>query len=390
MKNINIDNNYTCKICGENYNSIYNGSLIHKSTVNCISSTEKELLNQSCYLSCKSCDANGNDSVHNCIECDEDFIFEKNLNNSIYKNCYKNCSNYHYYDINLNKSYCTEDEHCPEIYKKLILDKRECIDNCSRDSIYIYEYENICFNESFSKKINNSYSNSYDNLLTNELTNKPDFINYSEKSTYFQYNTIKKTDIIYYKYNNTNETGLDSNFIEKFIKGIDIEKIDQGNIKILEKGDLSIILTSTKIQKIDENTNNITIDLKECEYILKDFYNISYNSPLYILKYIFEEKGMKIPKVEYEIYYPLYSIDLIRLNLSSCKGTKIDISIPVKINDSLEKYNSSSDYYNNICSKTTSKIGTDITLKDRRKEFIEQNMTLCDANCKLSEYDYIT
>jgi hypothetical protein len=324
----------------------------------------------------------------------------------MYKNCYKNCSHYHYYDINLNKSYCTEYDHCPEIYKKLILDKSECIDNCSRDAIYIYEYENKCYNESPFGKINNSYNNFYDNLLTYEfstnsqsnsintntaqITNKPDFNNYSEKFSYSQSNTIKKTDIIYYKYNNTNETELDSNFIEKFIKGIDIEKIDQGNIKILEKGDLSIILTSTKIQKIDENTNNITIDLKECEYILKDFYNISYNSPLYILKYIFEEKGMKIPKVEYEIYYPLYSIDLIRLNLSSCKGTKIDISIPVKINDSLEKYNSSSDYYNNICSKTTSKIGTDITLKDRRKEFIEQNMTLCDANCKLSEYDYIT
>ena len=138
---------------------------------------------------------------------------------------------------------------------------------------------------------------------------------------------------------------MDSNFIEKFIKGIDIVEIDQGNIKTLENEDLSIILTSTKIQKLDENTNNITIDLKECEYILKDFYNISYNSPLYILKYIFEEKGMKIPKVEYEIYYPLYSNDLIRLNLSSCKGTKIDISIPVKINDSIEKYNSNQRFH---------------------------------------------
>ena len=414
MKNVNIDNNYICKICGENYNSTYNGSLIHKSTVNCISSIEKEvtttninyLLNQACYLSCKTCDLNGNDSVHNCIECGDDFIFEKNLNNSIYKNCYKNCSHYHYYDIILNKTYCTEYDHCPEIYKKLILDKSECIDNCSRDSTHIYEHENICYNESFSEKINNSYYIPYDNPLTYESTNnfqsnsinantaqipnKPDFINYSERSTNFQYNTIKNTDIITYNSNNTNEIGLDSNFIEKFIKGIDIEEIDQGNIKTLEKGDLSIILTSTKIQKLEENTNNITIDLKECEYILKDFYNISYNSPLYILKYIFEEKGMKIPKVEYEIYYPLHSNNLMRLNLSSCGRTKIDISIPVKINDSIEKYNSNSDYYNNICSKTTSKSGTDITLKDRRKEFIEQNMTLCDANCKLAEYDYNT
>ena len=43
---------------------------------------------------------------------------------------------------------------------------------------------------------------------------------------------------------------------------------------------------------------------------------------------------------------------------------------------------------NNICSKTTSESGTDISLKDRRNEFIENNMTLCDANCKLIEYNY--
>ena len=47
---------------------------------------------------------------------------------------------------------------------------------------------------------------------------------------------------------------------------------------------------------------------------------------------------MKIPKVEYEVYYPFYNNNLKKLNLSLCKGTKIEISIPVKINDTLDKY----------------------------------------------------
>ena len=55
---------------------------------------------------------------------------------------------------------------------------------------------------------------------------------------------------------------------------------------------------------------------------------------------ISEEEGMKIPKIEYEVYYPLYNKNnLTKLNLTLCKGTKIEISIPVKINITLDKYN---------------------------------------------------
>ena len=98
---------------------------------------------------------------------------------------------------------------------------------------------------------------------------------------------------------------------------------------------------------------------------------------------------MKIPKVEYEVYYPLNKSNiLIKLNLTFCEGTKIEISIPVKINGTLDIYNPKSDYYNDICYKATSKSETDITLKDRRNEFVDNNMTLCEENCELIEYDY--
>ena len=54
----------------------------------------------------------------------------------------------------------------------------------------------------------------------------------------------------------------------------------------------------------------------------------------------------------------------------------------------MDKYNSSSDYYNDICSKTTSESGTDISLIDRRNEFVDNNMSLCEENCELIDYDY--
>ena len=89
------------------------------------------------------------------------------------------------------------------------------------------------------------------------------------------------------------------------------------------------------------------MNLGQCENILKKKYNISNNDSLYILQIVSEEEGMKIPKIEYEVYYPLNNSNILtKLDLSLCKDTKIEISIAVKINDTLDKYNSSSDYYN--------------------------------------------
>ena len=97
---------------------------------------------------------------------------------------------------------------------------------------------------------------------------------------------------------------------------------------------------------------------------------------------------MNIPKIEYEVYYPLFNEELIKLNLTVCKDSKIEITVPVRIdNNNLDKYNTSSDYYNDICSKTTSDRGTDLSLIDRKKLFIENNMTLCEEDCNLVDYD---
>ena len=105
----------------------------------------------------------------------------------------------------------------------------------------------------------------------------------------------------------------------------------------------------------------------------------------------FKEEGMKIPKIEYEVYYPLNDTHLFILNLTICKNIRIDISIPIDINDNdIDKYNPDSDYYNDICSKTTSDSGTDISLTDRKIKFIDDNMTLCEEDCKLIHYNSTT
>ena len=208
---------------------------------------------------------------------------------------------------------------------------------------------------------------------------------------FYEYNIINTN----YKncYNNShtkNRTEIIQNIINNFISEFNIINLYNGKyIKIVDEN-LIIKLTSTSNQKNNEEENNITIDLCQCENILKEEYNISEDDSLCILQIIYEEEGMKIPKIEYEVYYPLNnSNDLTKLNLELCKDTKIEISIKVKINEHLDKHNPKSDYYNDICHKTTSKCDTDISLNDRRNEFVDNNMTLCEENCDLIEYNYV-
>ena len=166
--------------------------------------------------------------------------------------------------------------------------------------------------------------------------------------------------------------------------------LDQGYNDIFEFRKLKVTLTTSKNQKEGINNGNETIiDLGKCETKLKEIYNISENEVLYIRKIDATEEGMKIPKVEYDIYSKLNGINLVKLNLTYCNNTKIDIYYPVKLEESLDKYNSKSKYYNDICYSSSSDSGADIILNDRKNEFINKNKTICQDDCFLSEYNYI-
>ena len=205
------------------------------------------------------------------------------------------------------------------------------------------------------------------------------------------------TNIIYSTQFQIETTDLidDYNIKDKFIlcfKYVNFtldEKINADIYYKIQKGLVLFELTSTDYFKKNMNINITSIYLGKCEDILKDAYNISYNTTLYLLIIDINEQGMKIPKIEYEVYHIIDEDNLIQLNLTLCKNERIELSIPVDIDDNIDKYNSSSGYYNDFCYRITSNYGTDICLKDRREEFINNNLTLCEENCNLIDYDYI-
>ena len=206
----------------------------------------------------------------------------------------------------------------------------------------------------------NEYANNFINLITN--------LNYSSND---------KDNIIIYLNNEIGKGNLD-NFISNIIKKErnDIT-IDYKNIKIQ--------LTSSDNQKNNQNNNISTINLGICEQKLKLIYNISNNDTLLIFKMDIYEDGLLIPIIEYNIF----NIDTKeKLDLNICKDIKIDINIPVNIDENnLFKYNSSSEYYNDICSTYTTENNTDIILSDRKKEGVKNNMFLCENKCDLKEYN---
>ena len=143
-------------------------------------------------------------------------------------------------------------------------------------------------------------------------------------------------------------------------------------------------VSSDRKNNKNKTSNVSSINLGECGTILKEKYNIANNSLLILKSDAFLDNSL-IPVVQYEVYHPK---NKTKLNLDYCSDTKIDIKIPVLINeDHLYKYEPNSDYYNDRCFSTTSEKGTDVSIKDRKKEFVNNNLTLCENDCEYLGYD---
>ena len=130
------------------------------------------------------------------------------------------------------------------------------------------------------------------------------------------------------------------------------------------------------------------INLINCENLLREAYYISDEEKIYMRKIDVIDEGYDIPYVKYDVYSKLNGSSLVKLNLTICKNSKVDIFIPIAISESLDKLNTSSGYFNDICYISSSNSGTDITLKDRKEEFIEGKKEICQEGCDFTDYDY--
>ena len=385
---------------------------------------EEDHIYKPCPSNCSECTKPLNETFMNCIDCKQNFFMTEDsrscyqgeidnyyldINELIYKRCHPNCLRCFAKPLNntfMNCKSCqyahflTEDTNsCYNIvidnYYLDIRTLRRCHRNCflcygapidryhmncrnCKNNLYMTEDTDSCYR----RVIDNYY---LDNITLKRChSNCLDCYDIEDNITFYNCLTC-------YEDWGVNENKYTCNdYINKNLENIFDFNISEAKdfYYDLQIEQNFLQFASTNYLKQNNHKNKTSINLGFCEAILKKSYNIPENETLYISILDVKQEGMKIPKVEYEVYKIDEDNHLKKLDLTLCKNTKIEISIPVAINGSIDIYNSSSGYYNDICYTTTSAYGTDICLDDRRNEFIENNLTLCEENCVLIDYDY--
>ena len=373
-----------CISCNNDYYPKEDDDINNNSFINCYKDLEGYYLDKEnniykkCYSTCKNCEKGGNKTNNNCKECILTHIFKDDFENDF--NCYEKCPFYYYFDSQ-KIHHCTINNECPSNYNKLIIEKNKCINECNKDNIYKYDYDNRCYkicpegtsilnNKNFKCELickNTFYidlknKKCLDNCDTNDFFNKICGLNFP---TLINQQT--------------------------HIKNI-INEIENGNISLSNLHNNNLLLSDNNITYhityLDSNINELTnismIKFKNCEDILRTKYNINKTQKLVLFKTEYYISELNIPIVDYEIFNPDNNE---KLNLNHCINENIEIYLPVNIKEDTFKYEPSSNYYNDICFPYKTEFGSDIIISDRRGEFNQKYMSLCEKDCEYKSYN---
>ena len=157
----------------------------------------------------------------------------KNYNN--YFNCYENCG-YHFFNDYENNLFCNFNSSCDILP-------------------YSKQNEFECNELDFEEII--------DNILNNER------------------NKTNKTKEEEYEFYNKIFQRIEKRFTSE---NYDTFDLDNGKDTLIKAEQLIITFTTTKNQKYNKYNNMTTLDLGDCETLLRNFYHIPENKPLYIKK----------------------------------------------------------------------------------------------------------
>ena len=278
--------------------------------------------------------------------------------------------------------------------RRIINDKRICLNECINSEFYKYEYNYLCYKEcpigTYSLN-NNRYiceenqvecikSYQFINLVDKsciKYCNSEDFFN---KKCSLSNNNIENKKILISNIINEIEDGTIDKLIKEYL-------YKNKNDLLIKENDILYQVTTALNQNNKDYKNISTIKLGELENIIKEKYNISKDNTLIIVKIEQNIEGLLIPFIDFEIFNPKTK-EKLDLNFLNDDNSNFEFYIPVYINEtSLYKYELNSSYYNDICN-TLSENGYDITLYDRKNEYINKNLSLCQNNCKYMRYDY--
>jgi len=238
----------------------------------------------SCFIMCLSCSKGGDDYAHNCEECLSDYTF---LNETDKKgNCYQKCNNYYYFDKS-NQYKCTNNEICPSSQSKLIVEKRKCIDDCTNDDTYKYEYDGNCYK---CPNNQNCQDEIEEDIITHEISDNIEFIKKTEELTP-QMNESQNTEIAQINISTISET-------QKITEELNLDTTqiteNQNSKTTFETQIITEKLTLETTQNIERETSKITQHIISTNSNTQNIEN-NWDSGSFFLGLIFEKK-MNISK----------------------------------------------------------------------------------------------
>ena len=350
--------------------------------------TKLIFLKHKCIDDCKKDNENKYEYNTNCLEqCPSDTkIYEQE------KKCLDEC-NENQFEYN---NQCYND--CPEGTFRALQNRKVCLNSVPEDYYLDTNDDNIykkCYNLCIKRNQAGTETNHNCEECIEEVTTIVDkSIDIKETSLNTGY--INNCDITSF-FNNGCKISpqISSEHKQNFVEEI-ITKIKDGSLESLitsvVKEDKNIIIENEEeiysIGTLDNQNINETktlIDLGDCEKELRSVYNITEEEKILIFKIEKYIPGYKIPILGYELFTQNGEINL---NLDYCENIKTNTYISVDIDKKeVFKYDPNNEYYNDRCNQYTTENGIDITLYDRKNEYNENNMSLCEKNCEYKGYD---
>ena len=320
-----------------------------------------------CFETCLTCSVAGNKSYHNCITCESGYRLKPE--GSPKNNCVADCPYYYYTSYNQYK--CKDNLPCPKEARLLVANKNKCISDCKNDDTYKYQYNGECFIDCPKGTTKNNYicedenSDSYTltkteldlnyTIFINEIDNL--ILNYATEFSYTNYHVAeyksKEFDAIIYK-DKDSITKLSLDF-PSFNFGTCYEKV-QGQNNITE--DLIVVVINEK----DDDSNPST------SYSFFDPYT-----------------GEKLDTSKCSEDTIIVKENILALLDKNSSNYEDIIKL---IEQSINIFDTKSDFYTDICFDYDLDSDKDIALKDRLSLFYP-NISLCDSGCNQTSVDLV-
>ena len=319
---------------------------------------DKKIFEQ-CNKNCKSCYYHGDENENNCTLCINNYIFLPDIANTT--NCVPKCNYYYYFSL-YNIYTCTLNFQCPKEANLLIRNKNKCIDICSKDFIYKYQYSGECLEKCPDETNTKDYKCEIKNINSCSLS-------------IFQLNlTFEEMAAI-------GKDSFTKNYVEEF-NYTNNQIINYTN----EEYSLVIYKNSSCIKELSLTIP--TIDFGDCYQKIKSAHNIEGDLVISILeKYIKKDNSL----ISYLLFDPANGEQLnvneicenesiiMKDNILNIPGINYSL-VQFFADQDINVFNLGDKFYTDICKHYKSPNNRDIPLKLRFK-VIFPNASLCEGGC---------